>query len=266
MFEEDSSANIEWEQKKDFDDQTRVSRRVDTKKLLISESKNKNNFKISKTPVSPNLKKIKNKIKTVFDDDDDDDEEENTVFFSLMPEETNSPLINALKEDEKKKLLINQTLSNQKMLETAGKMEALITADKMSKQMGLKGLRKKILRDGIQDVALNTETLDRALKDDISLKTNIHTENLSLRESVNLARGMRKMQQAALVSEDARFGLKNMDAKDLVDIGKSDEEKVAEKILVKSGRKESKSLEDKNASKKKIRTSVRQAPSREREL
>ncbi|MCQ2741397.1 MAG: hypothetical protein MJ210_04705, partial [Alphaproteobacteria bacterium] len=224
------------------------------------------NFKISKTPVSPNLKKIKNKIKTVFDDDDDE-EEEITVFFSLMPEETDSPLINALKEDEKKKLLINQTLSNQKMLETAGKMEALITADKMSKQMGLKGLRKKILRDGIQDVALNTETLDRALKDDISLKTNIHTENLSLRESVNLARGMRRMQQAALVSEDARSGLKNMDAEDLVDIGKSkDEKKVAEKILVKSGRKESKSFEDKNASKKKIRTAVRQAPSREREL
>ena len=266
MFEDEDSANIEWEQKKDFDDQTRPSRRIDTKKLLASEKKNKNNFKLSKSLVTPNLKKIRNKIKDVYDEDEDEEEEGSSVVFSLLPDENNSSLLNALKEEEKQKLLSKQTLSNQKMLETAGKMEALMVADKMSKQIGLKGLRKKVVHDGIQDIALNTQTLDIALKDNISLKTNIKTKNLSLRESTNLAKGLRKIKQATLAAEEAKLNVKEMNSEDLVAIGKSNDKKAAELILKKSGRKGAKSEETKEKNAQKIRVAVRQTAKKEKEL
>ena len=49
------------------------------------------------------------------------------------------------------------------MQETAGKMEAIAMADKTSKQLGLKGLKKKVSLDNIQDVSLSSTTYSNAL-------------------------------------------------------------------------------------------------------
>ena len=63
---DDDSSNIEWEQKKAVDDQTRASRRIDVQKVLSAEKKERVSFKTKKPPfkkVSPQLKKSKIKSK-----------------------------------------------------------------------------------------------------------------------------------------------------------------------------------------------------------
>ena len=271
MSKEDfENSNIEWGQKKGVDDQTRASRRLDIKKVQEAENKSRNNFKtkrssLRKTP--PSLKKIKNKIKDVYDDEEDDEENEG-VIFTLMPDQTNSSLLDALREDEKKKFLSKQTLENQKMQDNAGKMEAIALADKTSKQMGLKGLKKKISYDNLQDVSLSSQTFEKALKQNIEAKTNIRTKNLTALETTYLAKGLRKMQQAAQTSAALKKKpTESMKSDDLIEIGKSrDDKETAEMILEKSGRREAKSAMKKAENRKKIKQALHQKSKNVREL
>ena len=64
MNDEDIDSNIDWEKSKSFSKNTRVSRRLDQKKVSIVDNMNKTSFKpVAKPvkPVLPNLKKIQNK-------------------------------------------------------------------------------------------------------------------------------------------------------------------------------------------------------------
>ena len=269
MVEEDTSANIEWGQKKGVGEKPRASRRIDLQKAMAAEAKDRNSFKAKPQPTKnlpSNLKKLRTKIKDVFDDDDEEDEENEVIFYFNLEDE-NSSLINALKDDEKNKLQTQRTLDNQKMQQTAGKMEAIIMADKMSKQLGLKGLKKKVALDNIQDVSLNTQTFDKAIKQNVAAKTKIKTENLSSKQTADMVKGLRKMRQAAAASEEIQVNmLENMKAEELVKVGKNqDDKKTAEIILEKSGRKESKdqSRKDKEKKQQKIKTAIRQTKTRE---
>lgn len=267
MVEDDTSANIEWEQKKGFADKTRQSRKIDLQKAMAEDAKGRNDF--HSTPKTPkdlpkNLKKLRTKIKEVYDDDEDEDENEVVFHFSL--EDENSSLINALKDDEKNKLSFNKTLNNQKMQQTAGKMEAILMADKMSKQLGLKGLKKKVVHDNIQDVALNSDTFEKAISQNIAAKTKIKTSGLSAKDTGNMVKGLQKMKQAAAVSEQIEVGLaESMKADELVKIGKSqDDKKTAEMILEKSGRKEPKkaSKQVKEKDNQKVKNAIKQTKER----
>lgn len=267
MAEEDNPANIEWEQKKDFSDKTRQSRKIDLKKALAAEAKDRNNFKSrtrSPKDLPKGLKKLRTKIKEVYDDDED--EEENEVIFHFSLEDGNSSLINALKDDEKSAFLFNKTLENQKMQQTAGKMEAILMADQMSKKLGLNGLKKKVVHDNIQDVALNSETFDKAIKQNIAAKTKVKAGNLSSAETKEMVKGLKKMKQAAAASNQIDTKLaEKMKADELVQIGKShDEKKTAKMILEKSGRKESKnaSQKSKDVENQKIKAAIKQTKTR----
>lgn len=267
MVEDDTSANIEWEQKKGFTDKTRQSRKIDLQKVMAEDAKNRNDFR-TKSPapkdLPKNLKKLRTKIKEVYDDDED--EEENEVIFHFSLEDENSSLINALKDDEKSKLSFNKTLENQKMQQTAGKMEAILMADKMSKQLGLKGLKKKVVHDNIQDVALNSETFNKAISQNVAAKTKIKTGGLSAKDTGNMVKGLQKMKRAAAVSEQIEVNLaESMKAEELVKIGKSqDDKKTAEMILEKSGRKEPKKAANKAKEKdnQKVKAAIKQTKER----
>ena len=267
--EEDSeSSNIEWGQKKGVDDQARASRRLDVKKIQQLENKSRTSFKTKNPPIkklSPSLKKIRNKIKDIYDEDEEDEDE---IIFTLMPENVGSSLLGALKEEEKQKLVFQQTLENQKMQETAGKREAISRADKVSKQLGLKGLKKKISLDNLQDATLSSETFDNALKQNISAKTKLKTKNLTKEEATHLANGLRKMQQAAQASAGLKdSAVESMNAEDLIKIGKiRDEKETAEMILEKSGRREAKKEQKKIENRKKIKQALLQNPKTNKEL
>lgn len=267
MIEEDSISNIDWEQKKGVADQTRASRRIDAKKIAKAEFKDRNNFKTTKPSIknlTPGLKKLRNKIRDPYDDEEDEDENEVVFCFSLEGE--NSSLYNALRDDEKSKLQAKKVLDNQKMQQSAGKMEAIMMADKMSKKLGLKGLNKKVINNNMQSVALSSETFSMATKQNVAAKTKIKTENLSAKDTTNMVQGLKKMQQVSL--SDNKFesdALKSMKVDDLIEIGKArDEHKTAEMILEKSGRKEAKKQPNTNKDKKKqnVKEAIRRAKDR----
>ncbi len=267
MTDEEGISNIDWEQKKGVADQTRASRRIDIKKTAQAELKSRNNFKASKTSIktlSPGLKKLRNKIRDSYDDEDDEDENEVVFCFSL--EDENSSLFSALREDEKNKLQTKKILDNQKMQQSAGKMEAIIMADKLSKKLGLKGLNKKIINNNMQNVALSSETYDLTTKQNVASKTKIKTDNLSTKDTANMVKGLKKMQQASL--SEPKFetdALKFIKADDLIEIGKTqDDQKTAELILEKSGRKEAKkqNIQTKDKKKQRVKDAVRQVKAR----
>lgn len=268
MKEEDISSNIEWEQKKGFSDKTRLSRRVNLQKSISAQAKDRNNFKATAKQLKSlpaNLKKLKTKIKDIYDEDEED--EENEVIFNFTMEDENSSLISALKEDEKNKLQIKKTLENQKMQQTAGKMEAIMMAEKVSKQLGLKTLKRKIVNENIQDVLLSSETFEKTIKQNVTAKTKIKTESLAAKETTNMVKGLRKIKQASLTDELSKIDIiDNMDANDLVKIGKSaDDQKTAEIILEKSGRKEKKKKTKKeyNNEVQKVKSAIKQVKTRD---
>ncbi len=265
MTDEESSANIEWEQKKGFSAKPRLSRRIDAKKALTSDIKKPNDLKAKPKllkPLPPNLKRLHSKIKDRYDDDDEDEDE---VVFHFMPDSENSSLISALKEDERNSLMMKKTLEDQKMQQTAGKMEAVLKADRLSKQMGIKGMKRKVALNNVQDVSFDTNPLEKALRQNVSAKTKLKTENLSARDTSNMVKGLKKVQQATLVSGQTMTDLKEtVKTDDLVKIGKSnDDKKTAELILEKSGRKEAKNKEKVSKEKQRVKTAIRQAKARD---
>ena len=266
MIDEDNISNIDWGQKKGVADQTRASRRIDVKKTAKAAFKDRNNFKATKNSIknlNPGLKKLRNKIRDSYDDEDED-EDEVVFYFSL--EDQNSSLYNALIDDEKNKLQTKKILDDQKMQQSAGKMEAIIKADKMSKKLGLKGLSKKVINNNMQSVDLSSETFNIATKQNIASKTNIKTKNLLAKDTTDMVKGLKKMQQVSLSDSDFEIDtLKSMKVDDLIDIGRTrDKNKTAKLILEKSGRKEATNKSKTNEEKKKqnVKEAIRKSKDR----
>lgn len=264
MLEDDNSSNIEWEQDKGVSKNTRVSRRLDLKKIMKAEAEERNNFKMkpSKPNLAPNLKRLQSRIRDTYDDEDDEDE----VVYHFSFNDGNSALINALKDDEKQRLSAKKIQEDQKMQQTVGKMEAVLQADKVAKQLGLKGLKKKVVINNVQDISINTQTKDKVLQEDVAAKTKIKTSGLSSRETSDMVKGLRKMRMAAMRSEEIKAStIESMKAEELVEIGRSnDEKKTAKMILEKSGRKEAKKADktQKEKEQQKIKSAIKQTKSR----
>ncbi len=244
MFSEDEPLNIDWEQKKGFDKNEKNSRRIDIKKALTAEAKGRNNFKQTAKQIKnlpPNLKKLKTKIREVYDEDEEEEDENTPIIFDFAFENENSSLLGALKDEERAKLQEKQTLENQKMQQTAGKMEAFLAADRTSKKLGLKGIKRKIINENLQSVTQNSETFEQVLQQTISDKTKVKTKKLSKTDAKNVIKGISRIQDASLSQKDFSKNLEDMKTDDLIRIGKAKTTKeTAEMILEKSGRKEPK--------------------------
>ena len=243
MEEESSESNIEWKKNKGFGETEKLTRKVDIKKALQFEATEKkplqNGFSPRPTELPKGLKKIRKKIKDVYDDEED--EEEN--FYDFAPLEQNNSLLNALNEEEKRQLKQQEVIDNQRMQQNAGKMEALTVANKVSKQLGLKGLDKATINQNMQTVSQGSATYYEALKDNVAKKVKVNRRKLSKGETVTLLRGIKRIQNIALVAEESQLkALEGMKVEDLMNAGSSQtkDEQVAEIILKKSGRKNKK--------------------------
>ena len=242
MEEESSETNIEWKKDKAFGETEKLTRKVDVKKALQYEATEKkplqNNFTPRPTELPKGLKKIRKKIKDVYDEEDEEES-----FYDFAPLEQNNSLLNALNEEEKRQLNQQKVIDNQRMLQNAGKMEAIMVADKVSKQVGLKGLDKAIINQNMQTVSQGSATYDEALKDNVAKKAKINRRKLSKGETITLLRGIKRIQNIALVAEESQLkALEGMKVEDLMNAGNSQtkDEQVAEIILKKSGRKNKK--------------------------
>lgn len=254
MNDETSGSNIEWKNKKGFDENGRLTRKTNVKQAVQHDLADKKSIQKALAPTPADLpkglKKIRKKIKDVFDDDEDEDE------YTTAIDPANS-LLNALREEEKKILQSKEaTQQNTKMMQDVGKMEALNMASKMTKSLGLKDLKESTIHKNMLDVTLNTYTLDIAVKEDIQKKTKIKTSNLSKAKTINLMRGIDRIQRMSLNGGKADVkALEGWKLEELVEAGAktTDDQKVAEMINEKTGRptdKKKKPVKDKSQNQK----------------
>lgn len=238
--EEASEINIEWKKNKGIGTAEKLTRKTDVKQALHYEATAKKPLTQSFAPrpseLPKGLKKIRKKIKEAYDDDEDEDD----VFYDAAPHELDNSLMEALYENEKKQLKQKETLNIQKMQQTAGRMEAVLQADKMAREAGLKGLQAKTVQTNSQDVTLINSSLEKVLSEDIARRTKTGVKRLSKAESITMLRGIDRIRKMALAAKESQLkALENMKVEDVLNAGNktTDDQEVAELILKKSGRK-----------------------------
>ena len=244
MEDESSSLNIEWKKNKGFGATEKLTRKTDTKKALELEAKEKKpvsiDFSSRPSELPKGLKKIRKKIKEVYDEDEEED------FYDSAPLDMSNSLLNALYEDEKKQLHVqSNTLHNQKMQQTAGRLEAVAVADKLAREAGLKGINKKVAGRNIQDATIINNSIEKVLSEELSLKTKTSVRKLSKGETVTMLRGISRIRRMALAADESQLkALEKMKVDELINAGEksTDDKKVAEMILKKSGRKNKKEI------------------------
>ncbi len=180
------------------------------------------------------LKKLRQKVREVYDDED---EEENETIFATIPvfqepENNENALLNALTEDEKRMIMQKDTIENTRMQQNAGKMEALHVANNLAREAGLSRISRKAMEVGMQEAVFNPEKMqEKTIKKEVSNKLGIKG---SIRDGkiIEAARGIKKVENIG-----GKEAAKNLDMRDIVKAGeeKLSDIKLAEKILEKSG-------------------------------
>ena len=262
MEEDASSLNIEWKKNKGFGATEKLTRKTDVKKALKYQATEKKSVAFDSAPrpsdLPKGLKKIRKKIKEVYDEDEDED------FYDGIPHDLNNSLLNALYEDEKKQLQQqNNTLKQQKMQQTAGRLEAVAIADKLAREAGLKGLNKKVAGQNANDATQISGSLEKVLSEELALKTKKGVRKLSKAETITMLRGINRIRKMALASDESQLkALEKMKVDELIDAGEksTDDTKIAEMILKKSGRKNKKEVN------KMVQKSKERAPKKSKEI
>lgn len=245
MEDETANPNIEWKKNKGFGTAEKLSRRIDKEKALEEEAKSKKPVSLSNAQrplpaeLPQGLKKLRKKIKEVYDEDEEDED-----YYTFLPNDIASSLVNALYEDERRQLGIREnTLNNQKLQQDAGKMSAVRMANQLSKEFGFGDIDKKVINKNMQDATLNSRDFEKILKDDVMSKAKISTRQLSKAETVNLLRGIKRIKRVAMQGKEAELkAIEGLKIDDIINAGErgADDNKVAEIILKKSGRKNKK--------------------------
>ena len=226
--EEESS--FDWK-KSGFDFQERLTLKHNT--LAAEQYRAKQNQKEQKkilqkpTKILP-LGKIPAKIKDAFDEDD----EENGTYVPIRLLEDEHLMYQSLNEAEKNLFMQKNTLKQTNMQQETGRLEALRTANKLVKDMGLVAVSRKAAAQSLQQTVYDPEKMKKNLvqkeaRQHFSLKGKVQGEKIK-----PFVKGVRQIQQTA-----GDKALKELDVKDIVRVGerKTDEKSIAELILEKSG-------------------------------
>jgi len=224
--------------KKGFDMREHMSLRIDAIEAekhqeRMARGTLKNSTSISKTlPIG--LQKLKKKVREVYDEDDEDEDDYNHTFLQMptIEYEEENRLLFGLSDDEKRALKIKETNDVVRSQQNAGKMEALHIAHMMARDVGLEGLSKKSVADGMQDALFEPQKIqEKAVKKEISDKLGVKGK-IEDGKIIQAARGIKKIENLG-----GQKAAKNLDMKDVIKAGeqKLDEIKLAEMILKKSG-------------------------------
>ncbi|MBQ9236212.1 MAG: hypothetical protein IJ184_07120 [Alphaproteobacteria bacterium] len=242
-----TSANMEWKQDKNGEKNSRVSRRLDQQKANLAAQKSPNKMDVGMNRLkatAPNMKKIRSKIRDVFDEDDEDENDNgHLIVLNMEADNQQSSLLEGLKDEEKRRLEAENVVKNQTMQQTAGKMEAIRYADNLAKENGLKQLSRKTINDSMINIATDKATLEMSLKGHLENEKRINTKKLNNHKDVVYAvKGVGKLKKAVEISQDVdKKRAEKLRAEDLAELGKEkDEKKAAKTILKKTGREDEK--------------------------
>lgn len=225
---DNQEAVFDWK-KNGFDIKEHLTRKIDTKQ---AEQYNTRKKKISRPEnLSLGLKKLRKKVREVYDEDDDD---ENDTIFAPIPflQEEENPLLNALSDDEKRLFYQKDTIEKTTSQQTAGKMEALHIANNLAREAGLNNISRKAMELGMQEAIFRPEEMQKkVIKKEISNKLGIKGK-IEDGKIIQAARGIKKIENLG-----GKKAMQNLDMRDVIKAGeeKLDEIKLAELILEKSG-------------------------------
>ncbi len=237
MTEDSSNPNIEWK-KTGFGTIEKLSRNINTQEAIKYNAK-KSNPTQTHNPVTPadlpaGLKKIRKKIKDVFDEEDDE-EDEIIISSSFMSLDESNSLYNALNEEEKKQLRQNETLHNMKMQQDAGKLEALSLAAQTLQENGSSGLTSETVDRVMQSAGLEAKLIENTIKQDLVKGLKLKKAPLSEGKYIQILRGINNIKKVG--------GIKAVEGLNLQQLERaSDEKQVAKILLEKTGRKEPKQV------------------------
>ena len=234
MTDNSSNPNIEWK-KSGFGTTEKLSLKINAREAIKYNAKNKNVIQTN-NPLTPadlpaGLKKIRKKIKDVFDEDEDEDEI--IIAAPVQSLQESNSLYNALNDEEKKILKQQETLQNIKMQQDAGKLEALSLAAHTLQEKGVEGLSQQTVARVMQDAAPMNKSLENLVKKDLVKGLKLKDENLSEGRYIQILRGINNLKRAG--------GIKAVEGLSLREVERaSDEKQVAKVLLEKTGRKEPK--------------------------
>lgn len=248
MSDNSSNPNIEWK-KSTFGEQEKITLKTNVAKAVEYEAKKdkiSSNKSLRPADLPVGLKKIRKKIKDVFDEDEDENEQ--FVMDPTLQEMSNSSLLNALHEDEKKLLKQQETNNTIKQQLETEKVGTVSLANDMARQAGFMGLKKETINQSLMDDSINPQKLQKTLKKEFEkeLKIDNQWNQLSNQELLELMEGVHKIK--TIGGKDTKDMLKKMDVKEIVEAGHEEKNdmKIARTICEKTGRKEVKSSKKQN--------------------
>ena len=240
MNEESSNSNIEWK-KTGFDFNERITLKTNVRKAVEYEAKNKNsglkkNYVPNPAELPKGIKKIRKKIKDVWDEEEDE-EDDYQIVAPNSPEENNLSLMNALQTEEKKFLKQNDEVQTINILQQTERNQKIANADKMSRDSGFKGLDKKVLAHTSQNIGIGEDLTKDAVVGHIARSFKYKGAKLPAADANKLITGIKRIRQT--VWQEALSGMK---LQDVLDVWKKStgKKEVIKKMLEKSGRIENK--------------------------
>lgn len=232
MNDNSSNPNIEWK-KTGFGTSEKLSRRINAKEATTYQAQKKRNFQqasqLSPSNLPGGIKKLRKKIKDVFDEDEEDEDEYISSPFPSLNEDNS--LLNALNEDERKYLKQKGTLQQIRMQQDAGKLEALSLAHQMAQDAGVNGLRRKTIEQGMLASTVDNNSLKQMIKNDLAQSLKLRTDNIPDGRYIQVLRGLQNIRKIG--------GIKAIEGLNLSEVAEATDEKKAAKVLLeKTGRDE----------------------------
>ncbi len=252
MDDDTLNSNLEWK-KKSFGKKERLSRRIDARQATLFENSKKNHFHAINTAtslsLSSNLKKLRKKIKDVFDEEEDEEEEYTSVAQPLLFNE--NALFDSLDASEKQQLNRKRLDKEIKMQQNAGKAAALSVANMLAKKAGLKSLSKDAVNQSMQNNAWEKDTFTMVMENAVTPNINLGKQPLSKDKLLRLMKGLKRLKKIG--GYEAAAGMNVSEFIKITD-EKLDDQKVAKLLLNKTGRKVSGHTSLKKSQNKKDKT------------
>ena len=225
---------IEWK-KAGFESKETITRKTDLVKSVEYEAKNKNGLHNSMSKVSDlpkGINKIRKKIKDAYDEDDED---ENGFFDNMLG--MHNSLFNALHENEKKSLKVQENTHNIGMQQDASRLESMMNVNKIAKDIGLKSIGKEAMASIQKDLPKNSKDSIKLVTKEVIKQAGLEKtgiKKLSDKDLLLTYRGIKRVQKVG-----GNKAVEGMKLKEIMGVGeeKADDKKIAEVILQKSGRK-----------------------------
>lgn len=254
MNDKSSNSNLEWK-KTGFDFNEKLTLKTNVAKAVAESRKDKNSGLRRFTPGNislPNgISKIRKRIKNVYDEDDEDEDSYYSsvniqMFHSFDDNKESSSLMGALADEEKQIIRRQETQNMMSLNQETGKINALLQANQLMKENGMKGLDKKVMTQNFQELTVNTDFTSKAINEDLKKKLKLKGRMIKDEKALKLLNGAKQVKMFA-----GEKSLEGMKVDDVANIGekKRSAQETAKLILNKTGRVDVKGKTIKNPQK-----------------